>query len=133
MKQLLFLFLLATAPTLVFSKNTPQGPGLDAIKTALGAGDVDAILKFVGESVEISISDKEQVYPKAKAGDALRSFFGQNKPKGFSQMHAGTSKESSDQYCIGSLSTGGANWRVYIYLKTGTSQTVIQELRFDKE
>lgn len=147
MKQILLLLLLS-APTLIFSKINPapkslinhhssfithQGPGLDAIKTALGAGNVDDLLKFIGESVEISISDKEQVYSKTQAGDALRSFFGQNKPKSFSQMHQGSSREKSDQYCIGSLATGGATWRVYIYLKTDTAQTQIREIRFDKE
>ena len=144
MKKFLLLLLLS-APTLIFSENNPtirnpkseirnpQGPGLDAIKTALGAGNVDELLKFIGESVEISISDKEQVYSKTQAGDALRSFFGQNKPKSFAQMHQGSSRENSDQYCIGNLATGGATWRVYIYLKTGTTQAQIREIRFDKE
>ncbi len=132
MKKLLF-YLLFALPVAAFSTTAnDQNPGIDAIKSALAAGDVDGLSRYFGESVEVSIMENEQIYTKTKAIEAVKSFFSQNKPKGFSQMHAGASKGNDDQYCIGNLTTGGATYRVYLYLKMGGSQPMIQEIRFDK-
>lgn len=129
MKNLFFAFLLL--PALAFAK---QGtPGLESISAALNTGDIETLSKYFSENVEISIQDKEQVYSKAKATEVMRSFFAANKPKAFSQIHKGTSRENSDQYCIGSLSATTGSYRVYLYLKVNGSSMTIQEIRLDKE
>lgn len=128
MKNVLFLLLFAP-----FALMADQGnPSLEAIAKALSSGDADALSKYFADNVEISILDKEQLYPKAKATEAVRSFFDSNKPKSFSQVHQGSSRESSDQYCIGNMSATTGSYRVYIYLKVNGSSTSIQEIRFDK-
>ena len=128
------LLIVGTFMTANASNVVPQGnPGLDAISTALSAGDADALSKFFGDNVEISISDDEQIYPKAKATEIVRGFFTNNKPKSFSQVHKGNSRENSDQYCIGNLAATNGNYRVYLYLKTTGAIVTIQEIRFDKE
>lgn len=129
MKNLFFAFLLL--PALAFAE---QGtPGLESISTALNSGDVETLSKYFSDNVEISIQDKEQIYPKAKATEVMRSFFDANKVKAFSQVHKGTSRENSDQYCIGNLSASTGNYRVYLYLKVTGSNMTIQEIRLDKE
>jgi len=130
MKNLLFLLLFV--PTVAFT-NEQGNPSLEAIAKALSAGDADALGKYLADNVAISIQDKEQTYSKARATEALRTFFGANKPKGFSQVHQGTSRENSDQYSIGNLNTATGNYRVYLYLKQAGSGLIIQEIRFDKE
>lgn len=128
MKNLLFLLLFAP-----FALMANQGnPSLDAISKALSNGDADALAQYFGDNVEISILDKEQLYSKGKATEALRSFFSSNKPKSFSQVHQGISKENSDQYCIGNMSASTGSYRVYIYLKMNGGSATIQEIRFDK-
>ena len=125
------LFLLLFAP---FALMADQGnPSLEAIAKALNAGDVDALSKYFADNVEISILDNEQQVSKAKATDTLRSFFNTSKPKSFSQVHQGTSRESSDQYCIGNLTASTGNYRVYLYLKVNGSNLQIQEIRMDKQ
>ena len=123
-------FLLLFAPFIAFSQG---GGSLESITSALNAGDADALSKYFAPSVEISIQDKEQVYPKTKATEVVRGFFNSNKPKSFSQMHKGVSRENSDQYCIGNLVSASGNYRVYLYLKVNGSNLTIQEMRFDKE
>jgi len=124
------LFLLLFAPFVVLAD---QGnPTLDAISRALSSGDADALSQYLADNVEVSILDKEQSCSKAKATGLIRAFFDANKPKGFSQVHQGTSRENSDQYCIGNLSSTTGTYRVYIYLKVGGGSTTIQEIRFDK-
>lgn len=128
MKNLLFLLLFAP-----FALSAYQGgPSLDAISKALSAGDVDGLAQYFGDNVEISILDNEQLYSKAKATEALRTFFNSNKPKTFNQVHQGTSRENSDQYCIGNMTAASGSYRVYIYLKMNGANTTIQEIRFDK-
>jgi Domain of unknown function (DUF4783) len=128
MKNLIFLLLFAPMIGLAAQNNS----GIDAISSALSAGDVEALSKYFADNVEISIDDKEQIYPKAKAADTMRGFFGANKPKNFSSTHKGQSRENSDQYCIGTLNTASGNYRVYIYLKVSGSNLSIQEMRIDK-
>lgn len=129
MKNLLFVLLLF--PIFAFAN---QGtPALEAIKAALAAGDTETLSKYLADNVEISIEDNEQRYNKSQAADALRQFFNGAKPKGFAQVHKGTSRESSDQYCIGNLSGSTGAYRVYLYLKVAGNGLLIQEIRFDKE
>ena len=124
------LFLLLFAP---FAMMANQGnPSLEAIAKALNAGDVDGLSKYFADNVEISILDNEQQVSKAKATDTLRSFFNTSKPKSFSQVHQGTSRENSDQYCIGNMTAANGSYRVYIYLKMNGANASIQEIRFDK-
>ena len=123
-------FLLLFAPAIAFSQGATS---LESITSALNTGDVDALSKYFANDVEISIQDKEQTYAKAKATEVVRTFFNTNKPKSFSQMHKGTSRENSDQYCIGNLVSANGNYRVYLYLKVSGSNLSIQEIRFDKE
>lgn len=128
MRNLLFLLLLA--PLFAFNQGNSS---LEAITNALNAGDADALSAYFADNVEISIQDKEQVYAKAKAADVVRNFFNSNKPKSFSQVHKGTSRENSDQYCIGNLTATNGTYRVYLYLKVSGNNLRIQEMRFDKE
>ncbi len=129
MKNLLFLLLFVPA----FAFGNQGNPTLDAITMALSNGDVETLSKYFADNVEISIKDNEQLYPKAKATEVLRNFFNANKPKSFQQVHEGTSRESSDRYCIGNLSASNGTYRVYLYLKAAGNTLKIQEIRFDAE
>lgn len=129
MKNLLFL--LFFTPGLLLAK---QGnPTMDAITTALGSGNIELLSKYFADNVQISIHDKEQTYPKAQAVEAVRNFFATAKPQSFSEVHKGTSRENSDQYCIGNLTAGNGAYRVYLYLKVNGNSVTIQEMRLDKE
>lgn len=130
MKNLLFL--LFFAPVLALA-GQGSNPGLDAITSALSAGDADALSKYFGDKVEIRIGEKEEVYDKTKATEVLRTFFASSKPKLFDAMHKGQSRENSDQYCIGKLNATSGTYRVYVYYRVTGANTLIQEMRFDKE
>jgi hypothetical protein len=128
MKKMLVLLMFAPFALAAYQGN----PSLDAISKALSSGDAEALSQYFGDNVEISILDQEQMYSKAKATEVVRSFFNGNKPKSFNQVHQGTSRENSDQYCIGNMAATTGSYRVYIYLKMSGSNATIQEIRFDK-
>ncbi len=129
MKNLLFLLFFTPGLLLANSGN----PTMDAITSALGSGNVEMLSKYFADKVQISIHDKEQTYTKAQAVEAVRSFFATAKPVSFSEVHKGTSRENSDQYCIGNLTAGTGAYRVYLYLKVTGNSVTIQEMRLDKE
>lgn len=131
MKNLLFL--LFFAPVVALASQGTNNPSLDAITKAIGSGDVESLTKYFDEHVEISIMDNEKNYSKSEASDVIKTFFGTNKPQSFNPLHNGTSRESSDKYCIGNLASSSGNYRVYIYLKVNGNNLTIKELRFDKE
>lgn len=126
MKSLMFALVLSSALT-------AGDVNLSAIAKAIGEGNAEALGQYFDQSVEVSVLDNEDVYSKAEAVRVVKDFFGQNKPKSFSQVHQGTSKGNDSQYSIGNLVTASGTFRVYIYVKVSGSSFLIQELRFDKE
>jgi Domain of unknown function (DUF4783) len=134
MKYLLFSLILFVAPAIARGADTkPGNPGLDAIIKALSAGDAAALSKFFADQVEVSIGDKEQSCTKVQATEIMQGFFDANKPKTFTQVHTGTSRENSDQYCIGNLElNGGGEYRVYLFLKANGTNLQIKEIRLDR-
>ncbi len=129
MKSLLFILFFTPALLMANSGN----PTLDAITAALGSGNVETLSKYFADNVQISIQDKEKLYSKTEAVEAVRTFFAGAKPQSFSEVHKGTSRESSDQYCIGNLMAASGTYRVYLYLKVNGTTVTIQEIRLDKE
>jgi hypothetical protein len=131
MKNLLFL--LFFAPMAALASQGTNNPSLDAITKAIGSGDIELLSKYFDEHLEVSIMDNEKNYSKSEATEVVKTFFGSNKPISFNPLHNGTSRESSDKYCIGNLTASSGNYRVYIYLKVTGANLTIKELRFDKE
>jgi Domain of unknown function (DUF4783) len=129
MKYLIFVFLMF-APLAAFSASV--NPGLDAISSALSTGDVSALVKFCGDQTSITLNDQEKTCTKAQAAEILRSFFAGNKPQTFNAMHKGQSRENSDLYCIGKMTTTSGGYRVSIYYKETASGVSIQAMKFDK-
>ena len=103
-----------------------------AMSRALASGNADVLGQYFDQNVEISIADQEDVYAKSQAIATVKSFFAQNAPKGFQQMHQGASKGSDAHYCIGNLTTSSGTYRVYLYAKNTDGKFLIQELRFDR-
>lgn len=126
MKNLLILLL-----ALPFMAMT-QG-NLQQITSALGKGNADALAPYFDTNVEISILEDVDIYDKGEAVSVVKSFFASNAPKGYSQVHEGTSKGKDSRYVIGKLATSTGAYRVYLYLKSEGDKEIIQELRFDKE
>lgn len=122
MKNLMLLLLIV--PCLAATSQN-----MDTISKALSRGDVESLATYFDKNVEID----DDFYDKSEAKNVVKKFFSKNPPKSFSLIHQGTSKGEDSKYFIGNLSAGNSTFRVYVYMKLSGSQTLIQELRFDKE
>ncbi len=126
MKTMIFCVLACSLPMV-------SGLNVAEITRAISRGDADGISAYFDESVELAILNDEDVYSKGMASKKLKAFFAQYPPRGYSQVHRGTSKSKDSVYCIGNLTTEKAVFRVYIYMRVNGEQHLIQEVRFDKE
>jgi hypothetical protein len=128
MKKISFLLLLSFLALPALSLDV-----YDDISNAIRSGDARQIATFFGSSVELSITNQEDVYSKAQAELILRDFFSKNTPKSFSILHKGSSKEGL-LYAISSLvSSTGKSFRVSFYVKNSSNKNTIQELRIEAE
>ncbi|NNE30402.1 MAG: DUF4783 domain-containing protein [Saprospiraceae bacterium] len=106
---------------------------LTKISDAISSGDAEALRPYFDKSVEISIGDDFDFYPKNEAVTIVKNFFSSHTPAGYSQTHEGTSLGKDSRYVIGDLKTSSGSFRVYIYLNGLKGQEVIQELRFNRK
>ena len=105
----------------------------DEVANAIRSGDSRQVASFFGNSVDLTILSREDVYSKAQAELIIKDFFSKNPPKSFSLLHKGSSKENT-VYAIGNLvSTNSKVFRVSFFLKNSSGRYTIQELRFEAE
>ena len=131
MKQLLLIICLS--PFLAFTSPGEGEVNIGSITKAIENGDANALGAYFDSNVELAILDDEDIYDKAEAIKVLGQFFNEHKPKAFSQVHKGVSKNSDSQYAIGNLVSGSKTFRVYVYMKKAAGQNMIQEMRIDME
>ena len=62
------------------------------IASAFRSGEAKQVSKFFGTNIDLVLLDKEDVYSKSQAELILKEFFSKNKPKAFSIVHTGVSK-----------------------------------------
>ena len=122
------IMILFMVPSFAFS----QRDVLDNVASAIRSGNSREIAKYFDSNVELTILDRESSYSKSQGEMVLRDFFNKNQVQAFDLKHRGTSGEGST-YGIGTLKTNAQNFRVYYYVKQKGSQSLIQEMRFEKQ
>ena len=105
----------------------------DDISNAIRSGDARQLATFFGNTIDLTINDKESVYSKAQAEFVIKDFFSKNPPKSFTILHKGSSPEGL-QYAIGNLVTSSnKTFRISYYVKNSQGKFLLQELRIESE
>lgn len=110
-----------------------QSSNMDSITRAIGTGNVAALEQYMNSPVEIALLNQMGIYDKAGAAALLRSFFGENAPRSFSQVRQGASKGNDSVYATGNLDTSNGIFRVYLFIRQENGKQFIEELRISKE
>ncbi|GIV32568.1 MAG: hypothetical protein KatS3mg031_0103 [Chitinophagales bacterium] len=105
---------------------------LEKIALAIQTGNSRELARYLDNSVEITIYEKEETYSKVQAEMVLKDFFTRNKPLSFKIIHNGSSNQGA-QYAIGTLTTDKGTFRTYLYLKLKGQSLLIQEIRFERD
>ncbi len=125
-----FLFL----PAIFFGSVPPQeADQMTKISQALNAGDASKLAVYFNAAIDLTIPGNDGSYSKKQTEQIVKAFFATQAVQSFKMDHKGTSNDGS-QYMIGSLKTlSGKVFRVYILIKNGTTDGLIQQLQFEEE
>ena len=121
-----FLWIISVFPLSGQTENIPEG-----IVLSIKAGNAEELAKHFHNNVELIILETEDVYSRSQAEQIIRKFFLEYKPQTFKIIFNG-GKENS-RYAIGSLTTSGATFRVYIFIKKQEGVPLIHQLRIEEE
>lgn len=109
-------------------------PDFGRIINAIKANDITTIAQVMDATVDLTIGDQEGTYNKTEAANLIKAFLAKHSPKGCRLVHNGSARDGASYYCIGSLTAGSGQYRVYIFFKKdSTGSYKIQEMRFEEE
>jgi hypothetical protein len=123
-----FIFLLIACQTIIAQE---QNRIPDGIAIALKAGNAAELSKFLNQTVQLTLLDKEDFYKKNVAEVILKDFFVSYPTKDFVIRHQGAKNDA--QYGIGDLVTEKGVFRVYFLLKKVDNDLLIHQIRIEVE
>ena len=134
MYRIFILMITLFFPAIILGNFPPQEVDLVAkISNVLNAGDASKLAVHFNSTVDLMIPGNEGSYSKKQTEQIVKAFFVAQPVQSFTLDRKGTSNDGS-QYMIGTLKiTSGKTFRVYIFIKTGTTENLIQQLQFEDE
>jgi len=126
MKSVLGLAVLTVALVLVSFR---PDYNIDDIASAMKAGNISQLSRFLDTRVDIALPEKSDTYSKSQAEMIIRDFFNTNVVRNFLVKHKG--ENSGTEFCIGTLQTrNGGDYRTTLFIKQKGDKLLLQELRF---
>ncbi|MCU0456190.1 MAG: DUF4783 domain-containing protein [Bacteroidales bacterium] len=101
------------------------------ISVAFKAGNAAELSKFLNQTVELLLPEKEDFYRKNVAEAILKDFFASHPTKDFVIRYQGVKNDV--QYAIGNLKTEKGDFRVYFLMKKVGEENLIHLIRIDLE
>ena len=101
---------------------------MDAVVTAIRAGNVNQLSPYFDVRVDISLPDKSDTYSKTQAEMVIGDFFTTNGVQNFKITQQGES--GGTVFCAGVLQTRSGNYRTTLFFKHKGDKHYLQEIRF---
>src|SRR6185295_5597088 len=101
---------------------------MDAVVTAIRAGNVNQLSSFFDVRVDISLPDKSDTYSKTQAEMVIGDFFNTNGLQNFKITQQGES--GGTIFCAGVLHTRTGNYRTTLFFRHKGDKHFLQEIRF---
>ena len=102
------------------------------VKETIKAGSAKELSKYLNATVDVTLDGKVESYSKAQAEFVFRDFFKQHPASEFSIIHQGSSK-GGQPFAIGQYKSGTDTYRVFMKIKTVSTQQLVHEISFVKE
>jgi hypothetical protein len=110
-----------------------QADIINDVKEAIKLGSSKEIVRYLNNSIDITIDGKMDSYSKTQAEFILKDFFKKNPPSSFVIVHQGASKGGSP-YATGQFASTNENvYLVWVRLKKINEKFLIHEMSFIKE
>ena len=129
-----FIKIAAAASVLLSCLNLPaQSERYDVflpISKYIVKGDAECLSAWFDDNLEISIISSESTASKAQARQIVKAFFASHTPQAFDITHA--AEKANMKYALGSLTAGGENFTVTIFVSSKGDSYKIQHLKIER-
>ncbi|MBP3518839.1 MAG: DUF4783 domain-containing protein [Parabacteroides sp.] len=115
--------------TLVLSVLSVRAADITPLSNAFKGGNASSLSKSMDKEVDMALPGSSK---KCNANDAismLNTFFGKNKPTGFTVVHHADKKENG--FFVGKLLTSSVEYRVNVTYRAEGNKAVIQSIRIE--
>lgn len=117
----------------IFSFGLHLGDITGEVAAALRQGNAHDLAKNFGNTIDLTVGGKQEMYSRAQAEQVLRGFFLKNPPRSFN-LKSKSDRNIATPYGIGTYtSTSGQHYRVYFLIKKIGNQSFIQQLSIENE
>jgi hypothetical protein len=103
------------------------------VSSALRQGNARELSKHFGNTIDLTVIGKQEMYSRAQAEQVLRGFFLKHPPRSF-VLKSKSNGNTANPYGIGTYtSTTAQNFRVYFLIRKIGNQSFIQQLSIENE
>ncbi|HLN21186.1 MAG TPA: DUF4783 domain-containing protein [Bacteroidales bacterium] len=127
--KILFAIVLISVSALVSGQEQTRIPA--GISVAIKAGNASELAKYMNNTIELLLLNKEDFYKKNAAEAIFTEFFREYPTKDFTIRHEGSKNDA--HYAIGNLVTEKGDFRVYFLLKKVDSELLIHQIRIESD
>ncbi|MEG1543442.1 MAG: DUF4783 domain-containing protein [Tannerellaceae bacterium] len=114
---------------LIVSVLSVQAADITSIQKAFKAGNASSIAANMDNEVDMALPEEAKKCDGGEAVAMLTSFFGTNKPSGFSVVHHANKKENG--FFVGKLPTSKGEFRVNVTYRADGEKAIIQSIRIE--
>lgn len=100
------------------------------ISKYIAKGDAECLSAWFDDNLEISIISDGSTASKAQAKQIVKAFFSSHTPQSFDITHA--AEKANMKYALGSLTAGGENFMVTIFVSSKGDSYKIQQLKIER-
>ncbi|MDR0430210.1 MAG: DUF4783 domain-containing protein [Tannerellaceae bacterium] len=115
--------------TLVFSFLSVHAADITPISNAFKSGNASPLTSSMDKEVDVAVPGSSKKCGGSEAVAMLNTFFGANKPAGFSVLHNADKKDSG--FLVGKLPTANGEFRVNVTYKSDGNKAIIQSIRIE--
>lgn len=120
--------LLLTFATILISLSI-YAADITTISNAFKGGNANSLSTVMDKEVDMALPGSSKKCDGNEAVSMLSSFFGSNKPSGFSVVHHADKKETG--FFVGKLPTSAGEYRVNVTYRAEGNKAIIQSIRIE--
>lgn len=123
MKRLLLTFVL------VLSFLSVMAADITPISNAFKNGNASSFTEAMAQEVDMALPNSSKKCSGSEAVTMLSTFFGSNKPTGFTVVHHADKKDAG--FFVGKLATASGEFRVNVTYRADGNKAIIESIRIE--
>ncbi|MBQ0024199.1 MAG: DUF4783 domain-containing protein [Bacteroidales bacterium] len=131
MKKIIYCIILAFFTIIPASAQDKSQDVFTPIGKYIQAGDYESLSAWFADNLELEILGSANSCTRNQAKLIMKNFFIKYTPKKFTVIHK--SGKSPMKYAVGTLSAGGENFRVILFVKSTPEKNYLEQIKVEKE